>query len=195
MIGRNKDFLQNIFLLCCDTSVIVSVLYLARKQKAEDERASKRKNNRKRKGGKNEKAVALVLVIVMMLAFGATAFAAGPLTLEQAKQTALNYVGVKANEAAFTKECKDFENGREVYEIEFFANSTEYDMDVDVYTGTITNFSSEYYGTYSQPSYSAPYGYYYDDDPYDWDDRFDCYDYDDVYDGVYTVNGIVVYDD
>ena len=153
-----------------------------------------------------KKAVAVVLVVVMMLAFGATAFAAGPLTLEQAKKVALDFTGIKANEATFTKAYKDFENGREVYEIEFFANNTEYDMDVDVYTGTVTNFSSEYYGTCTQPSYSAPYGYYYDDDPYDYDpyddDYFDPYDfydydYDDMYDfdGVYTVNGITVYDD
>ena len=82
--------------------------------------------------------------MVMMLALGATAFAAnGPLTLEQAKKAALDYAGVKAADAYFTKAFKTFDDGRQVYEIEFFANNTEYDMDVDVNTGAITDFSTE----------------------------------------------------
>lgn len=129
-----------------------------------------------------KKAVAVVLVVVMMLAFGATAFAAGPLTLEQAKKVALDFTGVKASEATFTKAYKTFDDGREVYEIEFFANYTEYDMDVDVYTGRVTDFNTEYFGGYSQPSYNAPYGYYYE---YDYDDYFDFddrYDFGDMFD-------------
>ena len=139
----------------------------------------------------------------MMLALGASAFAAGgPLTLEQAKQAALKYAGVKAADATFTKAHKDWDNGRQVYEIEFYTNNTEYDMDVDVNTGAITDFSTEYHGTYTAPApaQSAPvqpvapqpapgYGYYYDDDYYDhdrdWNDMFDHdfhYDYDDMFD-------------
>ena len=151
-----------------------------------------------------KKAVAMVMVVVMMLALSVTAFAAqGPLTVEQAKQAALDYAGVKASEANFTKAHRDWDNGREVYEIEFYANNTEYDMDVDVNTGRITDFSTEYHGGYSsfnnrqsvntQPasgSYNQPaghYGYYDDDwdDLYDrdWDDRYDYdYDWDDWYD-------------
>lgn len=71
-----------------------------------------------------KKTVAVVLVVVMMLALGATAFAAnGPLTLEQAKKVALDFAGVKATEANFTKAFKTFDDGRQVYEIEFFANN------------------------------------------------------------------------
>ena len=150
-----------------------------------------------------KKAIAMVLVVIMMLALGASAFAAGgPLTLEQAKQAALKHAGVKASDATFTKGHKDWDNGRQVYEIEFYANNTEYDMDVDVNTGAITDFSTEYHGTYTAPApaQSAPvqpvapqpapgYGYYYDDDYYDhdrdWNDMFDHdfhYDYDDMFD-------------
>ena len=86
-----------------------------------------------------KKAVAMVLVVVMMLALGVTAFAArGPLTAEQAKKVALDYAGVKAADANFTKCHRDYDDGREVYEIEFYANNTEYDMDVDVNTGRVT---------------------------------------------------------
>ena len=129
-----------------------------------------------------KKTVAVVLVVVMMLALSATAFAAnGPLTLEQAKKAALDYAGVKAAEANFTKAFKTYDDGRQVYEIEFFANNTEYDMDVDVSTGVVTDFSTEYCGGHSQPVYntqpSVTYYGYYDYDPYD-----DMYDFDDMYD-------------
>ena len=136
-----------------------------------------------------KKAVAMVMVVVMMLAFGVTAFAAnGPLTVEQAKQAALDYAGVNAAEATFTKAHRDWDNGREVYEIEFYANNTEFDMDVDANTCRITDFSQEYHGSYgsfnNQPANN--YGYYDDwDDMYDrdWDDRYDYdYDWDDRYD-------------
>ena len=149
-----------------------------------------------------KKAVAMVLVVVMMLAFGVTAFAAkGPLTMEEAKQVALDYAGVKAADANFTKAHRDFDNGREVYEIEFYAFNTEYDMDVDVLTGKVTDFSSEYHFAYNppvnnsqpvtntQPSVNTQttvtYDGYYDDDPYDYDDMYDydyMYDYDDMFD-------------
>ena len=140
-----------------------------------------------------KKPVAMVLVVVMMLALGVTAFAAkGPLTVEEAKQVALDYVGVKAADANFTKAHRDFDNGREVYEIEFYAFNTEYDMDVDVLTGKVTDFSKEYHAVYNppvtntQPSVNSQttvtyYGYY-DDDPYDYDDMYDVYDFDDMYD-------------
>ena len=142
----------------------------------------------------------MVLVVVMMLAFGVNAFAAnGPLTVEQAKQVALDYAGVKAADATFTKAHRDYDNGREVYEIEFYVGTTEYDMDVDVLTGKVTDFSVDYHYAYNppvtssqpvnnpQPTYTQPsvtyYGYY-DDDPYDYDydDMYDRYDFDDMYD-------------
>ena len=121
-----------------------------------------------------KKAVAVVLAVVMMLALGATAFASnGPLSLKQAKQAALDYVGVSVSEAVFTKAHRDYDDGRKVYEIEFFVDNVEYEMNVDVYTGTVTDFNMEHHGGY------------YGDDPYDCDpyehdffDPYDFYDYD-----------------
>lgn len=129
-----------------------------------------------------KKAIAMLMVLVMMLALSATSFAAGgKLTLDEAKQAALDYAGVKASEANFTKAHKDYDDGRQVYEIEFYADNTEYDMDVDVNTGRITDFNMEYHGGYGR--YDDDFGYY-DDDWYDWDDRFDYYDrdWDDMFD-------------
>lgn len=128
-----------------------------------------------------KKAIAMVMTVVMMLALGTTAFADNaPLTVEQAKQAALNFAGVNASEATFAKAYKGYDDGREVYEIEFYANNTEYDMDVDVYTGRITDFSTEYHGMQAARGYG-----FWDDDMYDhdWDDRYDWdRDWDDMYD-------------
>ena len=124
-----------------------------------------------------KKVIAMVMTVVMMLALGTTAFADNtPLTVEQAKQAALDFAGVNASEANFTKAYKDYDDGREVYEIEFYANNTEYDMDVDVYTGRITDFSTEYHGMQAARGYG-----FWDDDMYDhdWDDM---YDWDDPWD-------------
>ena len=128
-----------------------------------------------------KKVLAMVMTVVMMLALGTTAFADNaPLTVEQAKHAALNFAGVNASEATFTKAYKGYDDGREVYEIEFYANNTEYDMDVDVYTGRITDFSTEYHGMQAARGYG-----FWDDDMYDhdWDDRYDWdRDWDDMFD-------------
>ena len=51
-----------------------------------------------------KKAVAMVLVVMVVLAFSASAFAAGQgLSLEQAKQEAVNFAGVRMEEVTFTK--------------------------------------------------------------------------------------------
>ena len=128
-----------------------------------------------------KKVIAMVMTVVMMLALGTTAFADnGPLTVEQAKQAALSCAGVNASDASFTKAYKGYDDGREVFEIEFYANNTEYDMDVDVLTGRITDFSTEYHGMQAAGGYG-----FWDDDMYerdhDWDDDWD-HDWDDPWD-------------
>ncbi len=147
-----------------------------------------------------KKVLAMVMVLAMVLAFGSTAFAAGGgLTLEQAKQTALSYAGVNTAEASFTKAYKSFDDRREVYEIEFYVGNTEYDMDVDVYTGMVTDFNMEVHAVYSAPSTNSGYTYYYDDDMYDYDldDRFDRYDrdWDDIYDPYDRYDDMYDFDD
>ena len=77
---------------------------------------------------------------------------------------------MRAADASFTKAHRDWDDGREVYEIEFYANNTEYDMDVDVNTGRVTDFSTEYHGGYGQPGYSYSGHSDWGDD---WDDRYD----------------------
>lgn len=65
-------------------------------------------------------------------------------TLEQAKQTALNHAGKTASNVTFVKARKDFDDGRWMYEIEFIAPSgngyLEYDYEIDASTGKIVKY-------------------------------------------------------
>ena len=113
-----------------------------------------------------KKVIAMVMAVITMLGLGTTAFADnGPLTVDQAMQAALDFVGMNDYEVTFTKAHKDYDDGREVYELEFYANGTEYDVDVDVYTGRITDFSNEYHGIQAARGFGFR--------GRDWDDRWD----------------------
>ena len=125
-----------------------------------------------------KKTITIILATLLMI-LGVTSIAAAEngqkLTLEQAKQIALDRVGVKEAEAVFTKAHLDRDDGRLVYEIEFHVGNIEYDMDVDAYTGAITDFSQDYEAFYGKDgTFSYEYSYRYDDhDDFDLDDIFD----------------------
>ena len=84
-----------------------------------------------------KKFVAAMLVGIMVVMMAAGALAQGNVTLEQAKQAALNRAGVKASEVRFTKAHQDYDDGRKVFELEFWKGNTEYDVDIDAATGRI----------------------------------------------------------
>ncbi|MBR1409122.1 MAG: PepSY domain-containing protein [Clostridia bacterium] len=109
-----------------------------------------------------KKFLAATLVAIMVVMAAAGAMAQGSVSLEQAKQIALKRAGVSANEVRFNKAHQDWDDGRMVYELEFWKGNTEYDVDVDVATGRIKDFDVERHG------------YDYDDD--DYDDFFDWFD-------------------
>ena len=75
---------------------------------------------------------------------GNTGTTTGLVTLEQAKQTALNHAGKTASQVTFVKARSDWENGRTVYEIEFIYRSgtgyLEYDYEIDASTGKILSY-------------------------------------------------------
>ena len=59
------------------------------------------------------------------------------ITKEQAQQIALQDAGVAQSGANFVRAYEDWENGRSVYEVEFYANGTEYDYEIEKSTGKI----------------------------------------------------------
>lgn len=75
---------------------------------------------------------------------------------EQAKQAALAQAGVSADQATFTKLKQSWEDGRKVYELEFYTSTTDYDCEVDASTGSVIKLEQEALrGSQSAPAISA----------------------------------------
>lgn len=66
------------------------------------------------------------------------------ITVEQAKNAALNHAGVKAGDAIFVKAGLDWDDGRVHYEVEFYAGNTEYDYDIDATSGAVLSYDREW---------------------------------------------------
>ena len=61
----------------------------------------------------------------------------------KAQEIALAHAGIKAADATITKSRLDYEDGRQVYEIEWYANGAKYDYEIAVVTGEIVNSGYE----------------------------------------------------
>lgn len=61
----------------------------------------------------------------------------------KAQEIALAHAGIKAADATITKSKLDYDDGRQVYEIEWYANGAKYDYEVAVATGEIINSGYE----------------------------------------------------
>ena len=60
------------------------------------------------------------------------------LTAEEAKAKALAHAGLSASEVTFTKSKLDWENGKQIYDVEFYGNDgMEYDYEIDAYSGAV----------------------------------------------------------
>lgn len=66
-------------------------------------------------------------------------------TVDEAKaqEIALAHAGVKAADATITKSKLDYDDGRQMYEIEWYANGAKYDYEIAVATGEIVNSGYE----------------------------------------------------
>ena len=107
------------------------------------------------------------LLAVMLMVCCVSAFAEGKaLTKEEAMKTAAEYAGLRQDQVQFTKVRQDWDDGRQVYEIEFICDGVEYEMDVDVMTGRVTDFKRERCDRYDDHDWD-------DDWDNDWDDWFD----------------------
>ena len=61
----------------------------------------------------------------------------------KAQEIALAHAGVPETEADITKLKLDYEDGRQVYEIEWYANGAKYDYEIEVATGEVVNSGYE----------------------------------------------------
>ena len=77
--------------------------------------------------------------------------------VEKAKSIALNHAGVTAANAVFLHAKLDYDDGRRVYEVEFYNGSKEYDYEIDAATGNILSY--DYDAEHYVPSSAASSSY------------------------------------
>ena len=58
----------------------------------------------------------------------------------KAKETALSHAGLSSGQVTFLQVKLDWEDGRQVYEVEFYSGSKEYDYEIDAATGAIVGY-------------------------------------------------------
>lgn len=77
----------------------------------------------------------------------------------KAKELALKHAGLSGKEVSFLQLKLDWDDGRAVYEVEFYSGSREYDYEIDALTGAVVDFDSdiEDYTIPSAPSDSKDY--------------------------------------
>ena len=63
---------------------------------------------------------------------------------EKAKSIALKHAGLSASQISHYEFCKDYENGKMLYEIEFLYNGYEYSYEIDAATGSILQAEREF---------------------------------------------------
>lgn len=85
----------------------------------------------------------LTLVTLPIVPVKAASAAAAKISVEQAKQIALQHAGVAEGDAYFQKIELDREAWRLVYDIEFRAGQNEYDYEIDANSGEIVSFDYE----------------------------------------------------
>ncbi len=64
--------------------------------------------------------------------------------VNKAKEIALTHAGVSASKADFIKAKLDKDDGKRVYEVEFYQGTMEYEYTIDAYTGKILEWDMEY---------------------------------------------------
>ncbi len=65
------------------------------------------------------------------------------ITLDEAKEVAINYLNLNQNEVTFTKSKLDFEHGTLIYELEFYASDMSYEMDINAYNKEIVRIEKD----------------------------------------------------
>lgn len=65
------------------------------------------------------------------------------ITEEQAKEIAANHAGVAVADLTFHSVSLEEDDGRRVYDVEFYSGSTEYDYEIDAATGDILSYDND----------------------------------------------------
>ena len=84
---------------------------------------------------------------------GSNSSAGTMITEARAREIALNHAGVSASQVTFLKSKLDYDDSRRIYEVEFYNTSsyTEYDYEIDAYTGAVLSYDFDADG-YTPPA-------------------------------------------
>lgn len=79
----------------------------------------------------------------------------GAIDEAQARSIALEHAGVAESDAKFYRVERDNDDGRAVYEVEFYSGNTEYDYEISAETGKILSYDSDIEGWATQSASST----------------------------------------
>ena len=65
------------------------------------------------------------------------------ISIDKAKEIALNHAGLAANQVSFIKAEKDMDDGIEKYDIEFYYNNREYNYEINANNGSIMSYEQD----------------------------------------------------
>ena len=85
-------------------------------------------------------AAATALVLSLVLSICAVAAPSASITPDEAKQAALDHAKLTAEQVVFTQAKLDYDDGRAVYDIEFYSGNKEYDYEIDAASGKVLEF-------------------------------------------------------
>lgn len=85
-------------------------------------------------------AAVTALVLSLMLSICAVAAPSASITPDEAKQAALDHAQLTAEQVIFTQAKLDYDDGRAVYDIEFYSGNKEYDYEIDANSGKVLEF-------------------------------------------------------
>ena len=89
-----------------------------------------------------KKIAAMFAAVAVTTAMAVPAFAA--VTEQQAKDIALRQAGVNPASVSYIQVHQDWDDGRQEYDVKFYAGTTEYSCDVDMNTGAVRDFDVDY---------------------------------------------------
>lgn len=86
----------------------------------------------------------IVFIAVLTMLLTACGSAETKISADKAKEIALNHAGVLKEDATFLRAERDSENGKAVYEVEFYSkDKKEYGYEIDANTGEILSYDSD----------------------------------------------------
>ena len=88
-------------------------------------------------------AAVTALVLSLMLSICAVAAPSASITPDEAKQAALDHAQLTAEQVVFTQAKLDYDDGRAVYDIEFYSGNKEYDYEIDAASGKVLEFDHD----------------------------------------------------